>query len=266
MMLQKEEGQSQWADPAKVSGSRVVMVVQTMGRNFGNTVRSVYDGLVANVDSSAAAAMVSSGPVTVNGMSAYTLHFTLAQGSGKSPFKYLVVDIPGPNVAAVSFVGPGSLLPEMHAHYAQLLRAVQATAGGSAVSVPSVATGFVEPKTPEEAFHAVHTDVRSADWAGFVRLLHTTTVETEMSRSFGVMAEENHVNVAGLPPREAMLKVFQQVPRAGENKAFLGKPARITNTRKEDADRVLVMAKFDSGGEQYLWMFRENGKWRWMYK
>jgi hypothetical protein len=63
-----------------------------------------------------------------------------------------------------------------------------------------------------------------------------------------------------------MLKVFQQVPRAAKDKTFLGKPAKITGTRKEDEDRVLVMAKFDEGGEHYLWMFRENGNWRWMYQ
>ncbi|MBU0754859.1 MAG: hypothetical protein KJ645_06945 [Planctomycetes bacterium] len=270
-VFQKSEGQSQWGDPKKEFGNRVVMVIETLGRNFGNTAESVYDGLLSQVKSASAADMVSSERTTVNGIPAYKVHFTLRQGTKISHFKKLILDTPGPNVVAVSFVGAEPELAEMDAHYAELLRSAKSTgAGGDAAAAPPspsrfAAAGFSEPKSPEDAFDAIQRAVRGGDWESFVRLLHTATVEVEMSRFFGELAKENHVDIAGLSPREAMLKVLRQVPQAAESKLFMGKPAKITGTRKEDDDRVLVMTKFDNGGEQYLWMFREGGNWRWWY-
>lgn len=271
VIFEKAEGQSQWSHP-KASGPKVVMVVQSMGRDSGNTAQSVYDGLAGQVVSLPSANMVSSEQVTVNGLPVYKFHFTLSQQAVKNHFKYAVLDCPGPHVVAVSFVGQESLLAEIDAHYAQLLSSVKSldgaanATGAQLFSSQVAAAGAVEPKTPEETFHAIQKAVRASDWEGFVHLLHSTTVEVEMSRYFGELAEENKVNIVGLTLREAMLKVFRQVPKAAQNKAFLGRTSTIKGTRKEDDNRVLVMAQFEGGGEQYLWMFRENGHWRWMYK
>jgi hypothetical protein len=273
VIYEKEEGQSQWSNP-NIPGPKVVMVVQSMGRSFGNTAQSVYDGLAAQVASTSVAQMLSSEQVTVNGLAVRKFHFTLSQPTGKSHFKYAVLDLPGPHVVTVSFVGPESLLTEIDEHYAQLLRSVKSsdsgTTGARAQLFASPATvasaGVAGPKSPEEAFHAIQTAVKAGDWEGFVNLLHTKTVEGEMSRFFGLLAKENNVAIEGLSPRDAMVKVFKQVPQAGKNKAFLGKTASIKGTRKEDEDRVLVMTQYEGGGEQYFWMFREAGHWRWMYQ
>ena len=265
---EKSEGQSQWSNP-NVSGSRVVMVVQSLGRSFGNTAKSVTDGLAAQVATSAWADMRSSEQVTVNGVPVHKLHFTLNQQTGKNHFKYAVLDVPGPHVVTVSFVGPESKLAEIDAHYAQLLRTVKPLNGetaGRLFPADAPGAGSTEPESPEDTFHTIQEMIRAGDWAGFVHLLHSDTVKIEMSRYFGELAEENHLNVTGMSPREAMIKVFKEVPQAAKSKVFLGKPATIKGTRKEDANRVLVMAQFEGGSEQYLWMFREAGHWRWMYK
>ena len=270
-LAQKAEGQTQWRDPND-TGSTIVMVIQTMGRDMGNSAASVFKGLSDQVSAAPQAQMISSGQTTVNGIPAYQLHFTLQQPTEKQHFKYVVLDISGPNVATVSFVGPASLLEDMDAHYAKLLETVRSVgtdtlpAKAAQPEKPATAAVYEEPKTPEETFHAIQAAIKNKNWGYLVHLLHSDTVELEMSRYFGVLAEENHVQTAGLSPRRAMLEVFRQVPQAGENKAFLAKAATITGTRKHQEDKVLVMAKYDSGGEQYLWMFKEDGNWRWHYK
>jgi len=255
--FEKETGQSQWADPKSTMGNRVVMVIQTLGRNFGNTAQSVFDNFVNQVNSSATAAMVSSSKTTVNNVPGYKLYFTVQTSSGKSHLKYLILDLSGPNVVAVSYVGPDSTLAEIGTHYQQLLK--------TAKESKPAAAGFPEPQTPEDTFFAIQQTIKNGDWNSFVNLLHSKTVKTEMSRYFGQLARDNNVNINGLSPSEAMLRVFQQVPEAPQSKIFLSKPAKIKSTRKEDENRVLVIVEFDGGKEHYLWMFRENGNWRWYY-
>lgn len=125
--FQQSEGQSQWADPNAPSGSRVIMVLQTLSRSMGNSLQSVHGKLVNQVKNTSAAKLLSSQPLTVNGLSAYDLRFTLDQQNQRKHFYYLVLDLKGPNVAAVSFVGPESLQEEMGRHFSKLKESVRQT-------------------------------------------------------------------------------------------------------------------------------------------
>jgi hypothetical protein len=125
--FQQSEGQSQWADPNAPQDRRVVMVVQTMSRGMGNSLQSVHDQLARQVKNNSAARLQRSSRLSVNGIAAYELRFTLDQRNERKYFSYLVLDIQGPNVATVSFVGPESLHDEMQQHFEKLKDSVHQT-------------------------------------------------------------------------------------------------------------------------------------------
>lgn len=130
--FQQAEGQSQWADPNAPAGSRVVMVIQTMSRSTGNSLQSVYNKLIDQVKSNAAAKLLGSERLRINGIPAYELRFTLKQKSDLKYFYYLVLDLQGaPNVATVSFVGRDTMLNEMKQHFAELKKSIRKTRIGS---------------------------------------------------------------------------------------------------------------------------------------
>ncbi len=122
--FQQSEGQSQWSDP-HAKDPKVVMVLQTMTRSAGNTMKSVVENLISQVRNSPSATLLYSRPVTVNGISAHKCEFTLAQKAKKTYFYYLILDIPGPNVATISFVGPASVVNEMKRHYEKVQESVR---------------------------------------------------------------------------------------------------------------------------------------------
>lgn len=123
--FQQSEGQSQWADPHAAVGSRVVMAMQTMSRSMGNSLTSVHGKLINQVRGNSAAKLLSSNQLRVNGIPAYELRFTLRQQNQLKYFYYLVMDVQGPNVAAVSFVGPESMLKEIKQHFDKLKASVK---------------------------------------------------------------------------------------------------------------------------------------------
>lgn len=122
-LADKAEGQTQWSDTS-ASAPKVVLVIQTMARTAGNTLQSVVDGLIGQVKATSAARLLESTPGTVGGMAAHQLHFTLDQGSHVSHFRYIVLDLKGPAVATVSYVGPASQLEEVDAHYQKALATI----------------------------------------------------------------------------------------------------------------------------------------------
>ena len=123
-IAQRSEGQTQWFDP-NADLPKVVMVVQTMMRSVGNTADSVRDGIVNQVNNSAAARLLDSSTRSLNGLSSHLIHFTLNRGSEPQHFRYAVLDLPGPHVAALSFVAPVSIDATAEQHYAELLRTVR---------------------------------------------------------------------------------------------------------------------------------------------
>jgi antitoxin component YwqK of YwqJK toxin-antitoxin module len=165
--FQQSEGQSQWADP-NAGGSKVVMVVQTMMRSAGNTGKSVFEGLVSQVRGSDAAKLLSNKPTKVNGMPGYTLHFTLQQPTQLTHFQYLVLDLPGPNVAAISFVGPDQLLDEINLHYEQLLKSATAMKSSDRGSnIEPAATGNVRAESTDNLSAPAISSVSSVDFNQF---------------------------------------------------------------------------------------------------
>ncbi|MEE9910214.1 MAG: photosystem II reaction center PsbP family protein [Deltaproteobacteria bacterium] len=125
--FQQSEGQSQWADPDAPAGSRVVMVIQTMSRSAGNSLQSVQNKLSNQVASTAAAKLLGAKQLRVNGIPAYELRFTLRQQNDLKLFYYLVLDVKGPNVATVSFVGAQPAQEEVKQHFARLKESVKQT-------------------------------------------------------------------------------------------------------------------------------------------
>lgn len=139
--FQQSEGQSQWADPHAAVGSRVVMAMQTMSRSMGNSLTSVHGKLINQVRGNSAAKLLSSNQLRVNGIPAYELRFTLRQQNQLKYFYYLVMDVQGPNVAAVSFVGPESMLKEIKQHFDKLKASVKQTGTSAIVGPEPDATG-----------------------------------------------------------------------------------------------------------------------------
>lgn len=125
--FQQSEGQSQWADPSAPQDRRVVMVVQTMSRGMGNSLQSVHDQLTRQVKHNSAARLQRSSRLNVNGIAAYELRFTLDQQNARKYFYYLILDLQGPNVATVSFVGSELLQDEMQQHFDKLKASVRQT-------------------------------------------------------------------------------------------------------------------------------------------
>lgn len=193
-------------------------------------------------------------------------------------FRYLLIDRPQV-IAVISFVAPiemwsafEPLTDRLKASIRPLEAdnvvrpAVSPTPAPAPVGRSSFEDDLPNPSSPQAVFDLIQRAVRAKDWVLFVHLLDTKTVEIEMQRYLGELAREHGIDVARLGAREAMLAVLQTIPEAAESKAFLGKNGTISGTRKEDENRELVMVRFEDGSEQYLWMFRENGNWRWHYQ
>jgi hypothetical protein len=150
--FQQSEGQTQWADPDAATGSRVVMVVQTLMRSAGNTMEAVHNRLISQVKSNSAAKLLGSKQLRINDIPSYELRFTLNQQDHLKYFYYLVLDLQGPNVATVSFVGPESMQEEIEQHFAKLKESVKQT------QKPGTGIGVPEPTGKCRSLGQVYTD------------------------------------------------------------------------------------------------------------
>lgn len=155
--FQQSEGQSQWTDPHAPAGTGVIMIIQTMSRSMGNSLASVHDKLVNQVKSNSGAKLLGSKRLQVNGLQAYELQFTLDQRNHRKHFYYLVLDVQGPNVATVSYVGPESMLQEIKGHFEKLKESVRQSKNsgtGDNSAIPQQASKTIRPDNSERATKA----------------------------------------------------------------------------------------------------------------
>jgi hypothetical protein len=258
-LFNRAEGTTQWADPARTA-PRVVMVIQSMMRTAGNTLESVATGLIGQVQASAAARLVDTATRKVNGVDARTLHFTLDQGTHVSHFKYAVLDMPGPNVITVSFVGPTGELAELDRHYQRMLATVRPH--GRPPTAPAAANLAA---TSREAWEMLNNAAASRNWAAMVQYLDNDAVEAKLLPHVADACRR-----AGRDPAtfrgtalERLQSMLEQVPEAAELVRYLSRRGVVFNVREENDSMHLVMAKFDAAGhdQHYFWMRKINGKW-----
>jgi len=266
-LVQKSDGQTQWADP-NAESPKIVMVIQTMMKSAGNSWESVFEGILRQVNGSPAARLGWSEKVTLpgNGMQGFKLHFTLDQGSHQSLFYYLVLNLRGPNVATVSFVGPKRMESTLFRHYQRLLDSVRerplaSSSGGSTVPI----IGVDRPSTSQATWEALNRAARDKDWAVMVEYLEPDALRKNTLNYAERICRENGTDPDQFPvePRQRLLSILQQVPQAEECVRYLQRPVVKITRREENADMHLIMVQYDAqpNHQQYYWMKRINGHW-----
>ena len=250
--FQQSEGQSQWADP-NAGGSKVVMVVQTMMRSAGNTGKSVFEGIASQVRSSGAAKLLSEKPAAVNGLPGYTLHFTLQQQGQLTHFQYLVLDLPSPNVAAISFVGPESLLDEIKLHYEQLLKSATATKSSDRESnVEQAATGNGRAESADNLRAPAISSVSSVDLNQFP--IFTAYTWNNIPKSLSVRPD---VSAFPLPRYDSM---EEKSASGGRMVKEYKKDGKIVATQSYEGTlcRGLTLMRPDGKGRVYVEFWRDG--------
>lgn len=273
-LAQRAEGQTQWADP-NASGPKIVLVIQTIMRSAGQTVDSVRDDLVAQVNGSSAAQLLANGSTTVNGLTTHTLHFSLDRGGEPQHFRFAVLDLPGPNVATVSYTAPESLSAEAERHYQEVLRTAHSTtvtarpgtAAPATATTRSTATAQrPEPSTSQEAYFALAEAVNAADWDWVIAHM-TDKALLNFCRQFrDTLPDADHTEADALDNPTGTLRDYLNYRVPKETLAgYFQSDRTINGVREENADWHLVMTTKASGGEHYLWFKRIKGIWRFDY-
>ncbi len=271
-LAQRSEGQSQWADPNAPS-PKIVLVNQSIMRSAGQTVDSVRDDLLAQVHGSSAAELIATGSTTINGLKAHTLHFTLNRGAEPQHFRFVVLDLPGPVVATVSFTAPESQNQLAERHFNEVLRTAHATTvverPGTATAVPTpppARNHRTEPATSEDAYFALADAVAAADWDWVIVHLTDKAIQN-FCRSFrDEIPDADLTEADALDDPAGTMREYLNYRVPKETLAgYFQSDRTITGVREENADWHLVMTKKASGGEHYIWFKRIKGIWRFDY-
>ncbi len=266
--IEHSEGKSEWADP-NAPDPKIVMVIQSIMRSAGQTVDSVRDDLVGQVNGSSAAQMVENSSTTINGLKAHKLHFTLDSGGELQHFRFIVLDLPGPCVATVSFTAPASQNVVAERHYQEVLRTAQST---TVVARPGVShpAGNAQPgNTPAEpgsakaAYFALADAVAKGQWDWVIKHM-TQKAHLDFCKRFRDAIPNADMTEADAQKNPTgTLREYLNYRMPKETLAgYFETDRTITGVREENPDWHLVMSKKSSGGEHYLWFKRINGVWR----
>ncbi|WP_221028835.1 hypothetical protein [Actomonas aquatica] len=265
-LAQRSEGQTQWADP-NITGPKIVMVLQSMFRNAGNTVDSVRDDLVGQVNNSSAASMVSQHSTTLNGMKTHQLHFTLNRGGEPQHFRFLVLDLPNDYVGTISFTAPESQNAMAEQHFAEVLRTIQAV-GRTASPPPSSPPASLaraprpEPATAQDCYYAIADAVAAQDWSWVAAHLTDETLLNYCRNFRNNIPDADYTEADAIDDPSGTFRAYLNWRYPREDLARLFEASRtITGQRVENPDMVLVMTQRTNGGENYLWFKRIKGRW-----
>lgn len=286
-IAKRSEGQTQWADPS-ASGAKIVMVIQTMARSAGNSVDSVRDSLVAQVNGSSAAQLQSSSSQRLNGLAAHQLHFTLNRGVEPQHFRYVVLDAPGDNVATISFVAPASMANEAQQHYAEVLRTVRA-AGAAAAASPARAiapstgwssapppptsqraatppAGPPEPSTSTEAYFALAQATAAQQWDWVIDHMTDKALQEFCRYNRNALPQAGLSEADALDDPTGTALAYLRIPDGQDwIKRTFEANRTIDGTREENADWHLVMTRKANGSQSYVWFKRIKGRWQFDY-
>ena len=277
---QISEGMSQWWDP-NAGDDKIKMVVQTMLRSAGNTGESVAAGILRDVDASPAATLLATGNRPDIAIPVQTISFELEQAISVLRFDYAIIDLPGPHVAAISFLGPSERRGELMAHRDRLITSLKSTWQTDSESTTTVSTagtpamagpvpgGQAIPSTGNTAatsrgaWEAMNDAAHVGNWNALVQHLDPDAVQKFTLPTLEQLCRERGIDLSAYPvePLARLKELLQKQELARNFISGWGLPGEIFNIREENDSMHLIMFRANKGGEIYFWMKKINGKW-----